>query len=218
MPNYRRLPGLATVSITPSLGAGQKVLRVVFDSDDINFNYINVALPGSTPPAVEPDSPANNATFALPATINLAATATDADGTIAQVSFYKGTELLGTDTSTPYTFAWTNASTGTHTLTARATDNNGLVTTSASVTITVNDGTVPVNLALNKPAFASSVENGGLLAPAAVDGNAAGTRWSSEFSDPQWLYVDLQGTVRYQSGQDQLGECPCWELLRSNIQ
>jgi F5/8 type C domain/Ricin-type beta-trefoil lectin domain/Putative Ig domain len=46
------------------------------------------------------------------------------------------------------------------------------------------------NLALNKTATASSTENAGTAASAAVDGNT-GTRWSSAFSDPQWLQVDL---------------------------
>jgi riboflavin synthase alpha subunit len=46
------------------------------------------------------------------------------------------------------------------------------------------------NVALNKTATASSTENAGTPASAAVDGNA-GTRWSSAFSDPQWLEVDL---------------------------
>jgi beta-glucosidase len=46
------------------------------------------------------------------------------------------------------------------------------------------------NAALNKTATASSTENGGTPASAAVDGNT-GTRWSSAASDPQWLQVDL---------------------------
>src|SRR4030095_15521090 len=37
---------------------------------------------------------------------------------------------------------------------------------------------------------ASSTENAAFPASAAVDGNT-GTRWSSAFSDPQWLQVDL---------------------------
>ena len=45
-------------------------------------------------------------------------------------------------------------------------------------------------MALNKTATASSLENAGFPASAAVDGNT-GTRWSSAFSDPQWLEVDL---------------------------
>ncbi len=49
------------------------------------------------------------------------------------------------------------------------------------------------NLALNKAASASSTENAGTPASAAVDGNA-GTRWSSAYSDPQWLQVDLGST------------------------
>jgi hypothetical protein len=46
------------------------------------------------------------------------------------------------------------------------------------------------NAALNQPATASSTENAGTPASAAVDGNT-GTRWSSQYSDPQWLQVDL---------------------------
>jgi len=50
------------------------------------------------------------------------------------------------------------------------------------------------NVALNQPATASSLENAGTPASAAVDGNT-GTRWASAFSDPQWLQVDL-GSVQ----------------------
>jgi hypothetical protein len=46
------------------------------------------------------------------------------------------------------------------------------------------------NSAQGKTATASSAENAGTPASAAVDGNT-GTRWSSAFGDPQWLQVDL---------------------------
>jgi hypothetical protein len=45
-------------------------------------------------------------------------------------------------------------------------------------------------LSQGKTATASSTENGGTPASAAVDGDT-GTRWSSAFSDPQWIEVDL---------------------------
>ena len=48
----------------------------------------------------------------------------------------------------------------------------------------------PVNLALNKSVIVSSIESTGLEGPNAVDGNM-GTRWSSAFSDPQSITVDL---------------------------
>ena len=50
------------------------------------------------------------------------------------------------------------------------------------------------NSALGAQATASSTENAGTPASAAVDGNLA-TRWSSAFADPQWLQVDLGASV-----------------------
>ncbi len=57
-------------------------------------------------------------------------------------------------------------------------------------------GTQPppsTDLALNKPATASSVENASYPASNAVDASTT-TRWSSAFSDPQWIRVDLGST------------------------
>jgi beta-glucanase (GH16 family) len=48
-------------------------------------------------------------------------------------------------------------------------------------------------LSQGRPTTASSTENAGTPATAATDGNT-GTRWSSAFSDPQWLRVDLGAT------------------------
>jgi hypothetical protein len=48
-------------------------------------------------------------------------------------------------------------------------------------------------LSQGRPATSSSTENTSFPASAAVDGNT-GTRWSSAFSDPQWLQVDLGAT------------------------
>src|ERR1035437_1958204 len=60
--------------------------------------------------------------------------------------------------------------------------------TPTSVTSAGTCGTT--NVALNKVATASSIENAGTPASAAFDGNT-GTRWASAASDPQWLEVDL---------------------------
>ncbi|MEW2191768.1 discoidin domain-containing protein [Streptomyces microflavus] len=53
----------------------------------------------------------------------------------------------------------------------------------------------PVLLSQGKPVTASSEENYGTPATAAVDGNA-NTRWSSAASDPQWIRVDLGATTQ----------------------
>jgi beta-glucosidase len=46
------------------------------------------------------------------------------------------------------------------------------------------------NLAFNQPASASSMESASYPATNAVDGDPR-SRWSSQFSDPQWLSVDI---------------------------
>lgn len=48
----------------------------------------------------------------------------------------------------------------------------------------------PVLLSQGRPVTASSLEGAGTPAGAAVDGDN-GTRWSSQFADPQWIQVDL---------------------------
>ncbi|MGE5551344.1 MAG: GH12 family glycosyl hydrolase domain-containing protein [Bacteroidota bacterium] len=82
------------------------------------------------------------------------------------------------------------------------TNGAGLTCNSFSASVNPPGGTTPTpspvptstpsgsNLALNKPVTASSVEKAGVEAYKAVDGNTT-TRWSSAFSDPQWIYVDL---------------------------
>jgi beta-glucosidase len=51
------------------------------------------------------------------------------------------------------------------------------------------------NLALQRPVVVSSVERDDTPGEAAVDGNS-GTRWSSKFSDPQTISVDLGKVMR----------------------
>ena len=70
---------------------------------------------------------------------------------------------------------------------------NSLLAYSGSKTL-INNVTVAYepnkNIALNKSVSASSVQESGCEAYRAVDGNA-GTRWASQYSDPQWLSIDL---------------------------
>jgi beta-glucosidase len=51
------------------------------------------------------------------------------------------------------------------------------------------------NAALGRPADCSSIEGWEYVCGQAVDGDLA-TRWSSQFSDPQWIYVDLGSRMR----------------------
>jgi hypothetical protein len=103
------------------------------------FDNVAVAIPGGNQsPTVSLTSPGSGATYTAPASIALAATASDGDGTIAQVAFYAGATLVGTDTSSPYTYTWSGVAAGTYSITAVAQDNAGATTTSAARTVTVS--------------------------------------------------------------------------------
>lgn len=95
------------------------------------------ATPSNRAPTVAMTAPSNGTSVASGAAVNLAATASDADGTIAKVEFYDGATLIGTDTSAPYAFVWRSAGVGTHDVVARATDNAGATATSSAVRLTV---------------------------------------------------------------------------------
>lgn len=91
-------------------------------------------------PAVSLSAPAAGASFAAGTAINIAASATDANGSIAKVEFYQGSTKLGEDTSAPFSFSWSGAQVGSYNITARAIDNQGGATTSAARNITVTSG------------------------------------------------------------------------------
>jgi hypothetical protein len=93
--------------------------------------------PANQPPSVSLTAPSNGAAFTQPAKIDLAASASDPDGTVTRVSFYDGSKLIGEDTTAPYSLRWNVSVVGNHVVTARATDNAGATTTSSPVTITV---------------------------------------------------------------------------------
>src|SRR5690606_24507497 len=89
------------------------------------------------PPVVQLTNPSNNARFDQGASVTLSASATDSDGSIAKVEFFNGGAKLGEDTSSPYSYTWSNLPAGSHSITAKATDNKSATTTSQTVIINV---------------------------------------------------------------------------------
>jgi len=126
------MPGVPVYDVKINVAAGNLIAatygRGIWSSP---LNSVNI------PPTVSITSPANNAVFYTGSNVVINATAADADGKVAKVDFYNGSTLLGTSTASPYTYTWTAPAVGTYVLTAKATDNQGAVTTSTAVNITV---------------------------------------------------------------------------------
>jgi hypothetical protein len=127
------MPSTAMVGF--AVASHSKTANVTAGFDNVSVNGTAWTV-GNTPPAVSLTSPANGTSFVSPATIALAANATDTDG-IAKVDFYNGPTLLGTDTTSPYTFWWSGVAAGSYGVKAIATDSKGATTTSSTSTVTV---------------------------------------------------------------------------------
>jgi cellulose 1,4-beta-cellobiosidase len=108
---------------------------------------------GNTPPTVSLTSPTNNQTFPANAQIPLAANASDNSG-VARVEFLVDGAVVGTDTTSPYTFSAPAVAIGSHTAAARAVDNGNpaLSTTSAAVPFVVQAVSTP-SIVVNPPSL-----------------------------------------------------------------
>jgi hypothetical protein len=111
------------------------------NNNPTNFSINNVACAGANaPPTVSITSPANGQHFPVGSNVTVDATASDASpGTVSQVEFFRNGMLVGTDTSSPYSFTNTSLPAGNYALQARATDNQG-GTATAEVAIVVDPG------------------------------------------------------------------------------
>ena len=113
-------------------------------------------------PTVSITSPTNNASFLTPINVSITTNATDADGSIYKVDFYNGAILIGTSTTSPYSYIWANVVAGNYSITAKATDNGGLTTTSSIVNFTVSKPIKPT------VSITSPINNASFLPPANI--------------------------------------------------
>ena len=136
-----------------SVAAGSYVLKAVATDNagaTSTSGSVTVTVGANKPPLVSLTSPVDNASFPLLSTIALTATASDPDGTIQRVDFYNGSTLLGSDTTSPYSFTWLSVGLGNYSLSAVARDNLGASTVSSWVDISV--GNTTLSKAVFKPA------------------------------------------------------------------
>ncbi len=134
--------------------------------------------PTNAPPTVSLTAPSGGSVFTPAAAVTVRATAGDTNGTVARVEFFAGTQLIGTDTGSPYEVTWTAGPPGSYSLTAVAVDNQNASTTSTAVPVSVAaaaGGGVNVALAgSGATATASSTYTTDYAARAAIDGRRSG--------------------------------------------
>jgi len=186
---------------------------------EVGPSYLGGPGGGNTPPSVTLTAPANGASFIAPASIAMTATASDPDGTIASVKFYNGSSLLNTDTTSPYAYTWTGVAAGSYSLTARATDNGGLVRTSAvaAVTVTAAGNNAPVFTVdpISKAAATVAVAyTGQTLSGSATDADGDTLSYSAQ-AGPVWLSIATAGALSGTPASGDVGD-NSWQVQVSD--
>ncbi|MCB2410489.1 Ig-like domain-containing protein [Hymenobacter lucidus] len=193
-------------SISQALAAGtysleidgvQGSLGANSDYASLGVYFISGTVPSNVAPTVSITAPASGASFFAPATINITATAADANGTVSKVEFFSGAVKLGEDLTAPYAYSWTGVTAGAYSLTAKATDNGGATTTSAAVAITVVNNVAPT-VSITAPASGASFFAPATINIAATASDADGTVSKVEFfSGATKLGEDLTAPYTY---------------------
>lgn len=117
-------------------GGADQILVAPADGVTLTATFTSTGR-ANEPPTVSISEPSTGATVTLGQVVSLAAETADVDGAVVGVQFLDGTTVLGSDDTAPFGIEWTPGATGSRTLTARATDDEGAITTSAPVTVFV---------------------------------------------------------------------------------
>ena len=155
-------------------------------------NFTSPPVPGTNGDTQAPSVPTGLASSGITQTgFTLTwAASTDNTGVTGYEVFRNGTSI-GTPASTSFNITGLTCNTA-YSMKVRARDAAGnwsAQSTALNVTTSACTGS-GANLALNKPATASSFTGTNIVSNA-FDGNATTTRWESDYTDPSWIYVDL---------------------------
>ncbi len=111
-----------------------------------------------------------------------------------KVEFYANSDKLYESSLPPYLFLWNNIQPDDYIIYAKAFFADGTSVISSNLKLV---HAMSPNVALHKPAECSAIESNLYPKENAFDGDFI--RWSTPFSDPQWISVDIQGIYRINS-------------------
>jgi hypothetical protein len=158
--------------------------------------WVDPAGGGNVPPQVQLTAPAVGSTITLGQSVQLAASASDPDGSVQRVEFYAGAGKIGEATAAPFTISWTPGSTGSFSLSALAVDDQGLTRSSGSIVLQVNPATPPPNAApsvtLTSPSNGSRSQQGAAINLSAEAVDSDGSVAAVEFYDGVTLIARVE--------------------------
>jgi hypothetical protein len=144
------------VAIFPKAASGSYTFTArAFDDKNASTNSsaINVLITKPNQlPTVAITSPKNADKFIEGNDVKIEANAADSDGRITKVEFYRGSTLIGTATTAPYSVNWIKPAVGNYALTAKAFDDKNATRISSVVNIVIEKANVAPVVSLTSPA------------------------------------------------------------------
>ncbi|GAA4278325.1 cellulase family glycosylhydrolase [Aquimarina mytili] len=119
-----------------------------FPVSDGTLGFVTLSCPGwniipcqggNQDPNVSITSPVNGESYIAGTNIVIKANASDNDGNVVKVEFFRNNNKIGEDTSSPYQYTMNDTPVGSYTLKARAIDDDGADTYSSEINITVTE-------------------------------------------------------------------------------
>jgi hypothetical protein len=172
------------IQIGTSTGGTEKYVHSNPVAGELTASFLNQTfLPIPLMPTVSVSSPATGTTFPLLSTVPFTAVAADADGSVSQVEFFVDGVSVGVDVSAPFTASYTGVGTSEapHSVTAKATDNEGFSTTSAPVTFNFGNAAPAVTATVSAPANGLNYVVGDVVTLSATATDPDGTVASIQF-------------------------------------
>ncbi|WDD98217.1 Ig-like domain-containing protein [Thalassomonas actiniarum] len=157
--------------------------------------YRNITVTANQKPTVRALSPSNNASYLTSQNVIATASASDSDGSIAQVEFKLNAGSWQVDNSSPYSRNFGTLSAGNHTIYYRTQDNDGTYSSTDDINITVSAPTNKLPVIGGTPANTATPGEAYQFTPTASDGDNDNLTFSIG-NQPAWLsFTASTGTL-----------------------
>jgi hypothetical protein len=179
------------ISGVPTTAGTYAVAVAATNAAGTGTGTLTLVVKPNVPPTVEISSHLNGAVVFTPMTIDISAIASDVDGEVSKVEFFRDAALLGICGSEPYFYAWDGAAAGIYQLSAVATDDLGATSSSLPVNLTVMTATLR-NGAVRSDGAAegSALSLNGLNSYAEAPSTPALKYSGRELTLSTWVYIN----------------------------
>jgi hypothetical protein len=142
-----RFPGVYPVTAVATDNNGASTVSAIAVFQVISTN---------SPPGIQISYPANNQVFPACANYTITATATNGTGTITNVCFFINGNLVGSDSTSPYSIDQSDCQPGTNIIIAAVMDNAGFIAWSPAITNVIKKPIIAAGPGFWDPLFAES--------------------------------------------------------------